>query len=380
MSAKDYELAESVIRAWSTYVPEATAEAVAEVLATGWINTGKQEKALRREFGRRFDAERVVACINGTAALKTAYAAIGIGPGDEVISTPYTFIATNTAILELGATPVFADIQYDTLNIDPASVEAKITDRTRAIVCVHFGGYPCDLEELREIGRRHGLPLVEDSAHALGSKYRGDYIGSRGDYVTFSLQAVKIVTSGDGGLITTDSDESYEKLKRLVWYGIDRDEKTNNLLDPLPDEIDLLGFKHNMNDITATVGLVGLRHFDVPAARRREVGERYRSELAGLERLRLLDWRDDREPNYQIFPVHVEKREAFARFMRERGIMVNVNNRRNDRYAIFGSGPRDLPSVARAEEDTILLPIHYDLTDDDVERIIAAVREYDAVN
>ena len=380
MTARDFELEERLIRAWSTYVPEATAAAVAEVLRTKWINTGKQEQALRREFGRRFGAERVVAVINGTAALKTAYAAIGIGPGDEVISTPYTFIATNTAILELGATPVFADIQYDTLNIDPASVEARITDRTRAIVCVHFGGYPCDLDELRAIGRRHRLPIVEDSAHALGSKYRGACIGSTGDFVTFSLQAVKIVTSGDGGLITTDSDESYEKLKRLIWYGIDRDQKTNNLLDPLPDEIDVLGFKHNMNDITAAVGRVGLQHFDIPFARRRQVGEHYRQELAGLGKLRLLDYRDDREPNYQIFPVHVEDRRAFAEFMRDRGIMVNVNNRRNDRYAIFGPGVRDLPSVARADEDTILLPIHYDLTDDDVERILAAVKEYDAVN
>lgn len=380
MTPRDHELDERMIRPWSTYVPEATADAVAEVLRTKWVNTGAQERALRREFGRRFNAERVVACTSGTAALKTAYAAIGIGPGDEVISTPYTFIATNTAILELGAIPVFADIQYDTLNIDPASVEERITDRTRAIVCVHYGGYPCDLDELRAVGRRHGLPIVEDSAHALGSRYKGDFIGSRGDYVTFSLQAVKIVTSGDGGMITTESEESYEKLKRLVWYGVDRDQKTDKLLDPLPDEIDVLGFKHNMNDITAAVGLAGLRHFDLPASRRRQVGEYYRSELAGLDRLHLLDYQTDREPNFQTFPVHVKDRLAFAKFMRDRGIMVNVNNRRNDRYAIFGTGVRDLPSVARAEEDTILLPLHFDLTDDDVERIIAAVRKYDAVN
>ncbi len=375
---KDYEFGEELIRPWSTYVPDEAGPAVTEVLRSKWINTGKQEKALREHVRQRFGSPYVVACTNGTAALRASYAAIGVGPGDEVVSTPYTFIATNTSILEQGATPVFADIDYDTLNLDPESVEARITDRTKAIVCVHYGGYACDLDALRAVAAKHGLPLVEDSAHALGAKYRDDFIGAKGDYVTFSLQVVKIVTAGDGGLICTASEDNYKKLKRKVWYGVDREEKKTNLIDPLPDEIDELGFKYNMNDITATLGLVGMQHFDGPLARRREVGLRYRDELKGLKKLTLLRYESDRTPNFQIFPVHVQDRLSFAKFLRERGIMVNVNNRRNDRYAIFGAGPRDLPQTARADEDTILIPIHSDLTDRDVDRIIHAIREYDA--
>ena len=375
--AKDYELAEPLIRLWSTYVPDATIPAVAEILRSKWINTGRQERLLREECGRRFRLPHVVACTSGTAALRASYAAIGAGPGDEVITTPFTFIATNTAILEQGATPVFADIQYDTLNIDSESVRRMITPRTKAIVCVHYGGHPCDLDELRAVAAGHGLPLVEDSAHAIGSTYKGRYIGERGDYVTFSLQVVKIVTAGDGGLIATDNAEAYERLKRLVWFGIDREAKKPNLIDPLPDQIDTLGFKYNMNDITATIGLVGIQHLDAPLERRRNLGRFYRDELGHLRRVRLLGYRDDREPNYQIFPVHVEDRERFSGHMRQRGVMVNVNNRRNDRYKIFGAGIRDLPNTARADADTILIPLHADLSDTDVETVVAAVRDYD---
>lgn len=376
-AGKDYHLADPLIRLWSTYMPPDTWKAVKDVLESTWINTGKQEKALREKFCERFGFKHLVACTSGTAALRASYAALGVGPGDEVISTPYTFIATNTAILEQGATPVFADIQYDTLNMDPASIEARITKRTKAIVCVHYGGYPCDMDEIRAIGRARSIPIIEDSAHAIGSKYKGDYIGVKGDLITFSLQAIKIITSGDGGLIATPNEEWYAKLKKLVWFGVDREDKRTNFLDPLPDTIDMLGFKYNMNDITATIALCGLTHFDEPYRIRREIGLRYRKELAQLQKIRLLAYKDDRETNFQIFPIHVTNRIAFATHMRNRGIMVNVNNRRNDRYKIFGDGVRDLPNTARAEEDVILIPLHAELTPAQVDTIIEAVLAFE---
>jgi len=375
---KDYELQDGMIRLWSTYIPERAGDAVKEILRSKWINTGSQEKLFREKVSQKFNIPHCVACTSGTAALRASYAAVGIGPGDEVVSTPYTFIATNTAILEQGAKPVFADIQYDTLNIDPKSVELKITRKTKAIVCVHYGGLPCDMDELWEIGKKYNLPVVEDSAHALGSKYKGGYIGSRGDIITFSFQVIKIVTSGDGGIIATTCEEYYKKLKKLVWFGIDREEKKADLLDPLPEWIDMLGFKYNMNDITATLGIVGIDHFDIPFERRNQIGEQYRRELAGLRKIQLVKHAADRSSNYQIFPIHVEGRLDFAKFMRERGILVNVNNRRNDRYTIFG-GLCELPNTARADEDVILIPLHADLTNDDVDKIIDAVQAYDRI-
>jgi dTDP-4-amino-4,6-dideoxygalactose transaminase len=375
MCKKDYET-EGIIRAWGVYVPEEAIEAVQEILRSKWINTGKQEALFRKKMCEKFDIPYCVAVNSGTSALRASLAMLGVGPGDEVISTPYTFLATNTSILEQGATPVFADIKYDDLNIDPESIREKITDKTKAIICVHYAGNPCDMDEIIEIGRENNLPIIEDCAHALGSKYKGCYVGSIGDIGCFSFQCVKIVTCGDGGIIATKNEEYYKKLKKYVWYGVDREAKVTSLIDPLPDDIDILGFKYNMNDIVATLGVVALDNFEWPMNRRREIGERYRRELANCSRVKLLNYSPDKTPNYQIFPVHVENRLEFAKHMKKYSIQVNVNNRRNDRYSIFG-GKQDLPVTEKVDNDVILIPIHADLTDDQVDMIIDAIKEYD---
>jgi len=375
--AKDYEMPGDV-RTWGVYVPDEAIERVTEVLKTGWLNTGKNEKLLRETFCNRFGAKHCVAVNNGTAALRATYSMLGIGPGDEVVSTPYTFIATNTSILEQGATPVFADVRYGDLNVTAETIEKKITKKTKAIVVVHYAGNPVDLEEIRELADLHNLPLIEDSAHAIGSKYRGKYIGQTGELVTFSLQAVKIVTAGDGGLICTNNEEYYSELKKRAWYGIDRDNKQSNLFyDPLPDDITELGFKYNMNDIIASLGIAAINNFDKPFGWRSYIGEQYRKELGGLSKIRLLTYYKDREPNYQIFPIHVEKRRKFAQFMWDNGIQVVVNNRRNDKYSIFGEKRNDLPNLELVDKDVILLPIHHDLTDSEMNRVIDKVKEYD---
>jgi len=375
--AKDYEMPGEV-RTWGVYVPDEAIDRVTEVLKTGWLNTGKNEKLLRETFCKRFRAKHCVAVNNGTAALRATYSMLGIGLGDEVVTTPYTFIATNTAILEQGATPVFADVRYEDLNVTAKSIEQKITNKTKAIVVVHYAGNPADLDEIRVVAKYYKLPLIEDSAHAIGSKYKGKYIGETGELVTFSLQAVKIVTAGDGGLIVTDNDEYYSRLKEKTWYGVDRDNKQSNLFyDPLPDDITTLGFKYNMNDIIASLGISAINNFDKPFEWRQHIGKQYKKELDGLNKIKLLKYYSDREPNYQIFPIHVEKRKEFAQFMWDAGIQVVVNNRRNDRYSIFGGEQRDLITLDKVDKDVILLPIHYDLSDIEMDKVIDKVREYD---
>jgi perosamine synthetase len=369
------ETTTDIIHSWGVYVPEDAAAAVADVLKSPWLNTGRQERLLRETFCATFGSPFAVATSNGTASLRAALAMLGVGPGDEVISTPMTFIATNTAILEQGAVPVFADIRYGDFNIDPESVRARITPKTKAIICVHYAGNPCDMDALWAIGREHNLPVIEDSAHALGSKYHGHYIGSRGDLACFSFQVVKIITCGDGGMITTTRPDYYASLKKYIWYGVDREGRTPGV-DAIPGDIDVLGFKYNMNDITATLALAGLRHIEVPLARRRIIGERYRRELSDCRRIRLVEYYPDRTPNYQILPVHVDDRARFADWMWSRGIQVVANNRRSDRYSIMG-GLRDLPVTERADRDAILLPIHFHLSDADQDRVIDAVRHYD---
>lgn len=379
MKKKDYELKEDIIRTWSTFVPEDAIDEVAKTLRSKWINTGKKEKELRAKACDKFRFPYCVAVMSGTAALRASLAMLKIGPGDEVVSTPFTFIATNTAILEQGATPIFADIKYDDLNIDPESIERNITKKTKAIMVVHYGGNPVDLDPIREIGRRHDLPIIEDAAHALGSMYKGKYIGETGELVCFSLQVVKIITSGDGGLISTSNKKYYQELKKIVWYYIDKESKTTNLLDPLPKSFkgDVLGFKYNMNDIAATLACVGLDYYEEAARKRQVIGTRYREELASSSRIKLMKYYDDRKPNYQIFPIHVEDRIGFAKYLRKYNIMVNINNRRNDIYPMFGGKRSDLPMTARADRDVILLPMHADLTEKQVSLIIKAVKEFD---
>ncbi len=376
---KDYELGDDIIRTWSTFIPKAAATEVAKTLRSKWINTGKKEKELRDKASRKWGFSYCVAVNNGTAALRASLAVLGVGIGDEVISTPFTFIATNTAILEQGAKPIFADIKYEDLNIDPKSIEKKITKKTKAIIVVHYGGNPCDMDEIRAIGKKHHIPIIEDAAHALGSKYKGNYIGAKGDIVCFSFQVVKIINSGDGGLIATSNKKYYEKLKKIIWYGIDREEKKTNLLDPLPESFrgDTLGFKYNMNDITATLACVGVDSFDKPSKKRQVIGEQYRKEFAKCKKIKLMEYYSDRKPNYQIFPIHVENRETFARYLRKNGIMVNINNRRNDIYPMFGGYRKDLVNTARADSDVVLLPIHSDLTDKQVSYIIKKVQDAD---
>lgn len=377
MSKKDFELEDNIIRVWSTYIHEEAITEITKTLRSKWINTGKKERELRNKACRKWNFPYCVAVNNGTSALRASLAVLGVGPGDEVVSTPFTFIATNTVILEQGAKVVFADIKYDDLNINPKSIEQKITRRTKAIMVVHYGGNPADLDEIRKVGRKHNLPVVEDAAHAMGSKYKGEYIGARGDIVCFSLQVVKIINSGDGGLIATSNERYYKKLKKIIWYGIDREEKKTNLLDPLPESFrgDTLGFKYNMNDITATLACVGLDHFEEAATKRRIIGERYREELALCPKIKLMKYYKDRMPNYQIFPIHVKNRVRFAEYLRKKNIMVNINNRRNDIYPMFGGLRKDLVMTAAADSDVVLLPIHADLTKEQVSHIIKTVKE-----
>lgn len=377
MAKKDYELGADLIRTWSTYVPDEAITEVEKTLRSGWLNTGKKEKELRAKACGKWHFPYCVAVNNGTAALRASLAVLGVGPGDEVISTPFTFIATNTAILEQGAKPIFADIKYDDLNIDPQDIEKRITSKTKAILVVHYAGNPADLDEVRKIGKKNNLPVIEDAAHSLGSMYKDKYIGEKGDIVCFSFQVVKVINSGDGGLIATSSKSYYKKLKRIIWYGIDKEEKTTNLLNPFPKNYrgDVLGFKYNMNDIVATLALAGVNHFDEAAGKRKIIGERYRKELNSLRQMKLMQYYEDRKPNYQIFPIHIKNRIKFAKFLHQRGIMVNINNRRNDIYPMFGGLRKDLPITAKADKDVILLPMHANLTDRQVDYIIENVKQ-----
>lgn len=365
------------IRCWAPYVPSNAINYVSEVLTSKWLNTGSREKIFREKLCEKFKFQNCIAVNSGTSALKLGLSALGVTHGDEVISTPFTFMATNTAILEVGAKPIFVDINYNDCNIDVSQIEKEITSKTKAIMIVHYAGNPVDLDELRSIAKKHGLPIIEDSAHALGATYKNKFIGETGECVCFSTQVIKIINTGDGGFVASDNQSFYEKAKKISWYGIDRDFKKTSL-DPLPDNFDggTLGYKMNMNDIIASLGIASIEEWQIPFKHRQTIGKRYREELSRLSKIKLLEYKEDRTPNYQIFPVHVKNREEFATFMKNKNIFLNINNRRNDIYPMFGS-KKDFYNLKRVDEDLILLPIHTDLTDSNVDYIIQSIKEFD---
>lgn len=358
------------------FMPESVIEKLAETLKDRWIGQGPKVDEFEKEFSSKFGLKYVVALNSATSGLRLALAIAGVGPGDEVITTPQTAPPTNTAILEQYATPVFADIQYETANIDPNDIERRINNRTKAIICVHWGGYPCDIDEVRKIASDHNLPVIEDAAQALGATYRGKPIGSISEFTVFSFQAIKHITTGDGGMLSVTSKENYEAALRRRWFGIDRAARKPSVLGHDPDhDIWEVGYKYNMTSIDATIGLEQLRYFDAVFARRKEIAEIYRDELEKVPGITLLQNKNDRESANWLFIMHVERRNKFAEMMWSKGIEVSVVHWRNDKYTVFGGLRKDLPVMEKVSKTMICIPLHNKLSDDDVSYIVRAIKE-----
>lgn len=357
------------------FMPESVIEKVAETLRGRWIGQGPKVDEFEREFAKKFGLKYVVAVNSGTSALRLALAIAGVGPGDEVISPALTCTATNTPILEQFAKPVFADVQYETANIDPNDIEHRVTEKTKAIICVHWAGYPCDLDEIHKIARDYGLVVIEDAAHAIGAAYRGKPIGSISHFTAFSLQAIKQITTGDGGVLSIINEKYYEAARRRRWFGIPRHERKPSIFghDPTYDIFEV-GYKYNMNDIAATIGLEQLKYFDWVAKRRAEIARRYREELDSVPGITLFKHKNDRVHANWLFCMHVERMPKFAEMMWSKGIEVSVVHWRNDKYTIFGGLRKDLPNTDRLTEDMIAIPLHTKLTDEDIDYIIKTIR------
>jgi perosamine synthetase len=296
-----------------------------------------------------------------------------VKPGDEVITPAFTMAATNTAILEQFALPVFADVDYDTANIEPSDIEKRITEKTKAIVCVHNLGYPCDLKELREIAQTHNLALIEDCAHAIGATYKGSFIGTDSQFACFSFAAVKHITTGDGGMLTTNSEKIFEAADKRSWFGMDR-QKRDALTGVYPDDISEVGYKMRMNSLLAAIGREQIRYVDAILSERRKKAKFYIDELEKVKGVTLMKLEADRESSYFLYPLHVERREKFVEAMHTRGIEVRIQNFRTDRFSVFGGIRSDLPNTDRIDKDHICLPIHEDLSPDDLQYIVESVK------
>lgn len=303
-------------------------QAVVDVLKSDFLTTGPKIAEFEQTVADYVGAKYAVAISNGTSALHAACFAAGIGPGDEVITTPLTFAASANCVLYCGGTPVFADVDPKTYNIDPEDIRRKITDRTKAIIAVHLAGQPCDMDAIHSIAREHGLIVIEDGAHALGSVYKGKKVGSMSDMTTFSFHPVKPITTGEGGMIVTDNEDYYKKMVLFRSHGITRDDSmmTRNDGPWFYQQFDL-GYNYRITDIQCALGCSQMKKLDRFLARRKEIVARYNEAFADCDNIITPYQLSNTESGWHLYIVQVkncDRRQVFEN-MREKGIGVNVH-------------------------------------------------------
>jgi Predicted pyridoxal phosphate-dependent enzyme apparently involved in regulation of cell wall biogenesis len=356
------------------HIPRNAKLKVSEVLDTRWIGQGPKVEIFEKKFNSMFgDSGASVATGSGTDALHLAYILAGLQEGDEVIAPLFTCTATNIPFLYMGVKVRFADIQPYTLNIDPVHVEKLITEKTKAIVCVHYGGLPCDMDELLEISAKYNIPIIEDAAHALGATYKGRTIGSISDFTMFSFQAIKHITTGDGGMLIVKDPDLVAKAHRIRWFGIDRLAKQQGHWE---NDIKEVGYKYQMTDIAAALGLEGLNEIDEILVQRRRLLARYEKNLEGVSGVRLIGTGyTDREHAAWLCTVEVDHRENLMRWLRENKIESGQVHYRNDRYSIFGVDNEVFPAMDRMEDRYLVLPLHTHMGVDDVDYICNTIKK-----
>jgi perosamine synthetase len=352
----------------------AAVELAAGTLRSGMVSEGRRVREFEEVLSRQLGLVRPVALNSGTSALHLGLVLAGVGPGDEVILPPQTFVACGLAIMMCGAKPVFADIQPDSGNLDPSAVRAKLSPRTKVIMPVHWGGYPCDMDEIHAVATTAGVVVMEDAAHALGATYKGRPIGSISQLTAFSFQAIKHLTTGDGGALCCRDPKQYEEARRRRWFGIDRARDKASILGERQYNLTSVGYKYHMNDVAAAIGLGNLPELPAQLARRREIAAVYRRELRNVAGLTLLRLEPDRESAWWLFTVLVERRENFVPALAERGVPTSVVHQRIDRNEVFGGPNEDLVGQRLFDDSQIALPLHAALTDSEVEQVIDAVR------
>lgn len=303
-------------------------KAVIDTLQSDFLTTGPKVREFEEAVCKYTGAKYAVAVSNGTAALHIACMAAGIGEGDEVITTPITFVASANCALYCNATPVFADIDMNTYNINPKSIEEKITSKTKAIVAVHFTGQPCDMDEIHKIAKKHNLVVIEDAAHALGADYKGKKIGSMSDMTTFSFHPVKHITTAEGGMVVTNSKELYEKLMLYRTHGITRDPSMTTKCDGpwYYEQIDL-GYNYRITDVQCALGLSQLKKLDSFVDKRRQLVDRYNKAFEKCEEIVTPYQMDGCNNSYHLYVIRLktkDRKEIFEK-LREAGIGVNVH-------------------------------------------------------
>ncbi|MCY3552251.1 MAG: DegT/DnrJ/EryC1/StrS family aminotransferase [Candidatus Poribacteria bacterium] len=363
------------------WIDDTEIEAVSQVLASKWISTGNRVREFERSFAEYLGAKHAIAVSSCTAALHLSLVVAGIGSGDEVITTPYTFTATAEAIRYVGAKPVFVDINPDTLNIDISKIEQAVTPRTKAILPVHIAGIACDMDAIQDICQNHNLVLIDDAAHAIPTEYKGQSIGNIGDLSAFSFYANKNLTTGEGGMITTNNDAFAEPLRTMRLHGIDKDAwSRQSQRDIWRYDITTEGYKYNMTDIQAAMGLCQLMKLNKQHERRRNFAQIYKTELAKFPQISTPVIPDNpREHSWHLYIIQLQngKRDEFVASLSEANVECSVHYIPLHLFEFYqekyGYRVGDFPYAEAAYERVVSLPLHPGLTDGDIHTVVAAI-------
>jgi len=366
-------------------IDEEDIQAVVEVLRSDWLTTGPKVEEFERAFARAVGAKHAVAVSSGTAALHAAMYALGIGPGDEVIVPPMTFAATANCVVFQGGTPVFADVEEETLLIDPKEVERRITPRTRAIIAVDYAGQPCDYDELCRIAKKNNIYLVSDACHALGAKYKGRPVGSLADLTVFSFHPVKHITTGEGGMITTDHPELADRMGIFGNHGITTDHSQREALGSWFYEMVDLGYNYRITDFQCALGLSQLKKLPIWLKRRHEIADEYRKFFSGSIDFEPLIVRDKVYHAYHLYIIRLKSkkkdltRNHVFKWLRTEGIGVNVHYIPVHLHPFyqtrFKTGPGLCPVAEAAYAEIISLPIYPAMTKETVVTVTRKLRK-----
>jgi dTDP-4-amino-4,6-dideoxygalactose transaminase len=355
-------------------------------LKSGWLGTGPKVAEFEQSFSGYKGVKHAAALNSCTSALHLSILAAGIGQNDEVITTPMTFCATANAIIHAGATPVLADVDPSTMNIDPEEVERKITPRTRALLPVHFAGRPCDMDAILDIAQRNNLAVIEDCAHAIETEYRGRKSGTFGDFGCFSFYVTKNIVTGEGGMVLAKKEEDIARIKVLGLHGMSKDAWKRFSDEGYKHyQVVELGFKYNMMDLQAAIGIHQLERIDQYWRRREEIWRRYNDAFVDLPITLPSEIEPGTRHAYHLYTILIDEsragitRDAFLNNMTAKNIGVGVHYMSIPEHPYyrrtFGWNPENYPHAMRIGRQTVSLPISAKLTDDDVEEVIEAVRK-----
>ena len=362
MSFKDFPLLSDKnknIVLFHHYISKNSLKSLKTVLSGRWIGQGPMVDKFENKFTKMFAEKNIsVATGSGTDALHMAYILAGLKRGDEVITTVFTCTATNIPLLYMGVKIKFADVDPLTMNISVESVKKLINKKTKAIICVHYGGLPCDLDELNKIAKKYNIPIIEDAAQALGAKYNNKSIGGIGDFTTFSFQAIKHITTGDGGILTIKNKKLHNIAKRIGWFGINREGKQKGTWE---NDIFEVGYKYQMNDLGATIGYESLKNFRKIISHRRKIFDIYLTELSKNKNIHCVNDSDKKKTHAAwLFTIVLEKKDYLQRKLREYKIETNQVHFRNDRYSIFKKfvQGQKFKNMDYLENKYLVLPLH----------------------